>query len=305
MTRVGIEVWGPHAERFCERHYSGRVAAVFTRSLHLQVDGDFLCLGDEGIGRGPLNAIVAADGWTRLAPAVPAPGAAVLLDRHSIRIGAVAVDTAEAAAWRPAPWPRAVDPVRLADSLQHSMRLGSERAPADGLARIVLAPEPGASSALARIAHPRIARLRAWLDTCRSPPLRTRPPVDLLGLGPGLTPSGDDLLCGALVALHAVGWTAVADSLARAISMAAQTATSPLSGAFLRAATRGFGSEALHATILALLAGRTALAPHLEALDRIGHTSGWDALAGSVLVLQAFRTTAVQRTGVASPELSL
>ena len=34
-----------------------------------------------------------------------------------------------------------------------------------------------------------------------------------------------------------------------------------------------------------LVAGR------IEALGRIGHTSGWDALAGALLVLQAFGTT--------------
>jgi hypothetical protein len=191
------------------------------------------------------------------------------------------------------------------EALAHLMRLGCDRAPADGLARVALAPASGACSALARVAHPRVVRLRAWLGNCRCPPLDAPPPVDLLGLGPGLTPSGDDVLCGVLVTLHAVGWITAAESLARAIAVAAQTATSPLSRAFLRAATHGLGSESLHAAILALLEGRTALAPHIEALDRIGHTSGWDALAGAVLVLQAFGTTAVQRAGVASPELSL
>ena len=45
-----------HAERFVERHASAVLAAVFARSLHLEADGDFLCIGDASIGKGPLNA---------------------------------------------------------------------------------------------------------------------------------------------------------------------------------------------------------------------------------------------------------
>jgi hypothetical protein len=39
--------------------------------------------------------------------------------------------------------------------------------------------------------------------------------------------------------------------------------------------------------IIALL-DRRPFADDLEALGRIGHTSGWDALAGAAIVLQAF-----------------
>ena len=62
----------------------------------------------------------------------------------------------------------------------------------------------------------------------------------------------------------------------------------------------------LHETIRELLSGRVGTLPgHLQALGRIGHTSGWDALAGAVLVLQASGTIAVQQRGVARSGLSL
>jgi hypothetical protein len=122
----------------------------------------------------------------------------------------------------------------------------------------------------------------------QSPVAVAPPPVDLLGLGPGLTPSGDDLLCGLLVALHATGPIEAAQDLAAAIAKAAPYATSPFSGAFLRAAGDGLGCEALHAAIIALLQNRAeAVACHVAVLDRMGATSGWDALAGAVLGLQA------------------
>ena len=74
-----------------------------------------------------------------------------------------------------------------------------------------------------------------------------------------------------------------------AIAMVASSATSKLSRAFLRAAAEGCGYEALHTMIIALLENRPC-ARDLEALARIGHTSGWDALAGAAIVLQAFST---------------
>ena len=89
------------------------------------------------------------------------------------------------------------------------------------------------------------------------------------------------------------------------IAKAAPSATSPISAAFLRAAAEGLGCEALHEAISAILEGHTeVLAGHIEALGRIGHTSGWDALGGAVLVLQAFGTMQGQRAGVASAGIS-
>jgi hypothetical protein len=174
------------------------------------------------------------------------------------------------------------------------VRFAAERAPVDGLARVVLGTAGDRSSALERIALARVQRVRTWLTG------DTPAPVDLLGLGPGLTPSGDDVLCGMLVALHAVGQAGMAAELYGALAEAAPTATSPISAAFLRAAAEGLGCEALHATIAAVLEGRAeAVSDRAEALGRIGHTSGWDGMAGAVLVLQAFGTRQGQPAGVA------
>lgn len=300
-----ISTWGAHAERFVARHASARVVALFSRSLHLEADGDFLCLGDASIGRGPLNAIMAAEDWARLAGSVPEAGGVAVVGRRAIGIGGTAIDTSCARPWRPAPWPPAIGRARQLEVVERLVHLARDRAPADGLARMVLAPAAEPCSTLERIARPRIERLRAWVAIGPSAAARGRPPVDLLGLGPGLTPSGDDLLCGALLALHAVEGTAMAAGLSREIAATAPAATSPLSAAFLRAAAEGLGSEPVHTAIAAVLGGRVeALASRLEAVGRIGHTSGWDALAGALLVLQAFGTTAVQRPWVAQRGIS-
>ena len=128
-------------------------------------------------------------------------------------------------------------------------------------------------------------RLRQWASARLSGSAHEQAPVDLVGLGPGLTPSGDDLLCGALLALHAIGKVDASRDLHAAIAGVARSATSPLSNAFLQAAAEGQSFETLHTMIIALLEYRP-FAHDLEVLGRIGHTSGWDALAGAAIVLQ-------------------
>jgi hypothetical protein len=286
-----VACWGSHAERFVERHTSAVLVAVFTRSLHLGADGDFLCIGDASIGKGPLNATVDAAGWARVARKLPPAGSEVRIDAGRIEIRGAVVSTAAASTWRPPSWPRVAGVERVAAALDDLARRAHKQAPADGLARIVLGSPGEPASAFERIAQPRVIRMRRWASARLSGSAHEQAPVDLLGLGPGLTPSGDDLLCGALVALHAIGRVDASRDLHAAIAGAARSATSPLSNAFLQAAAEGHGYEALHTMIIALLENRP-FARDLEVLGRIGHTSGWDALAGAVIVLQAFSAIA-------------
>jgi hypothetical protein len=301
---TSISIWGSHAQRFTRRHAAARVAAVFSRSFHLESDGDFICIGDPSIGRGPLNAELDPAGWMRLAAALPPIGTSVSIVQGVVRIGGLALDTTCAELWRPAPWPSAARREGVLQALQRLRHVAGEQVPVDGIARIVLCLSGEQDSAFGRVARSRVERLRAWV-TARPSASAGAPPVDLLGLGPGLTPSGDDLLCGMLVALHAVGETDMASALYAEIAKAAPAATSPISAAFLRAAAEGLGCEALHAAIAAILEGQVeALAGRIEALGRVGHTSGWDALAGALLVLQAFGTTDGHGVGVARAWIS-
>jgi len=109
--------------------------------------------------------------------------------------------------------------------------------------------------------------------------------TQLIGLGPGLTPSGDDYFGGVLVALRWLGRGAQADSLWRWLEPRLQTRTSAVSAAHLAAAASGQVHEALHDVLENLSAWHAPdLHPSLARLDAVGHTSGWDALAGIVAV---------------------
>jgi hypothetical protein len=129
-------------------------------------------------------------------------------------------------------------------------------------------------------------RLRAWLsiESAREPP-RTSAVRDIVGTGHGLTPSGDDVLIGALALLDALGERRAHANLARAVDLIPPGLTSPLSHCFLRTAAAGHVGEGLHAAVSSILRGDADSA--IAAIRDIGHSSGWDMMAGIVTALDA------------------
>lgn len=114
--------------------------------------------------------------------------------------------------------------------------------------------------------------------------LRARRPVDsvpasLVGLGEGLTPSGDDVLAGVLLALRYLGRPSCADGLWASIAEQVPRRTTALSATLLATAAEG---EAVPQVIelLAALAGHRPLEPALDRLLAVGSTSGSDIAHG-------------------------
>lgn len=104
----------------------------------------------------------------------------------------------------------------------------------------------------------------------------------LVGLGPGLTPAGDDVLAGATATLRLRG-SPLADPLAEVCRTARTTA---LSAALLACATRGQVALPVAALLLAVT-GRGPIEPALDALLRVGHTSGRDLATGVLIGLRS------------------
>lgn len=101
----------------------------------------------------------------------------------------------------------------------------------------------------------------------------------LIGLGPGLTPAGDDFVGGAMIALRAFGHEDVAARIAAWALPLAEARTSRISRAHLECAARGQGHEALHDWLDGFASA------DLERLSRIGHSSGLDAASGAANAL--------------------
>jgi len=126
----------------------------------------------------------------------------------------------------------------------------------------------------------------AWLAGGAQGPA-TRAANALIGLGPGLTPAGDDFVGGALIALRASGRAALANRVSAWALALAEEGTGKISRAHLRCAAEGEGHEALHELLSALQKGKQDIDHALAALARIGHSSGLDAAAGALLSLAA------------------
>src|SRR5207249_3852165 len=113
--------------------------------------------------------------------------------------------------------------------------------------------------------------LADWIDCTVNGTLHPFPLLleQLVGLGTGLTPSGDDALAGALITLNELGLTAAADALADFILPLARVRTNKISFAHLAAAAEGEGTETLHDTLAALAsADEPAIALCLMRIDR-------------------------------------
>lgn len=124
----------------------------------------------------------------------------------------------------------------------------------------------------------------------------------LLGFGPGLTPSGDDVLCGLLgggrTVAAAVGSVHVDASLRGAgVELASLGAerTTAVSAALLAHAARAEIARPARGLLRALL-GRTPVGPALAGLLAVGHSSGRDLAVGLTMGVRAALETTPLRT---------
>ena len=111
----------------------------------------------------------------------------------------------------------------------------------------------------------------------------------LLGLGPGLTPSGDDALCGFMLGRRVNGGgDGLADRAVKSVAFEAAGFTSDVSAVQLALAAKGRFGEALLGVATGLHAGISLLARAdvVRCLDE-GATSGADALLGLVAGVRA------------------
>jgi Protein of unknown function (DUF2877) len=225
----------------------GEVIAVFSRASYVAVGDHVFALLSTAESRGPLHARVQDPPTVRLGDRV-----VVLAGRLSIGGGLVDLPRL---CWEPAPLPSGAPIARmLGDVLLHEpaldLRSGSDNSIETSLER-----------ALDR------GGLR---EACRW----------LFGRGAGLTPSGDDVAAGLLMADALLGQSDEATRLA----IVADAPTHAISRAFLAWAARGQSIEPLHRLLAAcarqdLRAARSARGD----LAAIGHTSGLDLAYGALM----------------------
>ena len=268
-----------------------RAGAVFENSWYIETPGSWVCIVGLSTAIGPLTLRCDTPpqiDWRRSGVRL---GMAVHVDEAAIYVNPVFYFSLSAASiWTPSTagyWtPESLH--RGLDCLVSWTRKNYQ--PDEGLGCTISSSSNGLS-AVAKRAMASIRHLQHWL--CSVIPeqhnLGEAPPRtvnQLIGLGPGLTPSGDDYLGGVMIALHLVGRGAIGKQLYGAIADKQAEASNAISSCHLSAAARGSCNASIHAALNAILTGDIQSLPSaLKKIDQIGHTSGWDSLAGAVTAL--------------------
>lgn len=204
----------------------------------------------------------------------------VLLHSMPAQREPIRIATADAELWHP-------EPIDVRDPKGFVARTAALRdrldaiGPARGLAPLMQGGTPAFPLDLAAPLVRRVAALVAaptessWAGAA----------IGLLGLGTGLTPSGDDFVGGLLFARRLLAPDAALESLEAAaaqILAAAAHRTHAVSAALLADLAHGAAYERLHAVAAALVAARDPV-PAARRLVAIGHSSGWDMLTGFIV----------------------
>ncbi|HKP55314.1 MAG TPA: DUF2877 domain-containing protein [Polyangiales bacterium] len=239
-----IDVW---------KSQHGAVHSCFDRAINLSIEGELWTVLGVGQPEAPFGVGLAV--CDQLADLGVQAGDRVFVRAGYLRLGPRIVDCRSARHWTLERWGMPVGD--LAARLCHVERVAEQRAWA------------GSASLAAQLA----AALRGS-DADLERALRRS-----VGRGPGLTPSGDDVLVGMLAVLTATG-SADAARLAGALAPLLRT-TPDISRHLLLQAARGQPGRAIHMLGKALCEG----AEHEPALDAVlatGSTSGADASLGLV-----------------------
>ena len=270
------------------------VLGVFPAAVYLQTaaegpgGGGVVALVTSDALRLPCSAVLAVQ--RRAAPfECVAPGATGRVG--DLRLSVCGVEVHAARWWRPRrprPHPARVDPVDLVDLVDRlgplitqacpDLRAGTRRAPTG----------PGGRFASALVRGDHTAAVEA-ADR-------------LVGLGPGLTPSGDDVLAGVLVTLHGLR-PDLADrlrGLGGEIARRACGRTTALAATLLGQAAQGYTVDPLLDVVDGLSGQPSPLTPAVVGrLTAVGHTSGRDLLLGVVLATEATAQSRGHRKDVA------
>lgn len=288
---ISRPVW----ERLAKGPCSGRVLAVFERTCLLEMEeGNLVALVLPQIGNGPFNVVLEGQPgcFALIQPQTPAS----FEDEH-IRAGALEVSIQEPPIWEPHPDWAALRARRqsVAERLPLLQLLSTRHANTGSLLQRLSGPGHGDPSspesppgelpdAVTRAAKEGAAHLlEGWAG---DPAALQSGAARLAGLGVGLTPAGDDFLCGLML----WAWLGHPNPrrLCRLVLETAGARTTTLSAAFLRTAAQGACSAPWHNLLAALDRGtENQIEGAVQEVLACGSTSGADTLAGFMYVTQA------------------
>lgn len=293
--QLPIQLAGSVASRILDNARRGRIVALFDSSFYIKTEDGFVCVGNQNLAPCPLNLVTTAPPATNWRASGMQLDQNVNISNKAINVGnRFTFPVSGMRNWSPALVPswRIVD---LEYGLECFRMACRNRAELDGLGFFpVVGFRPEQKFDTRGVAERPIAVLREWLTSLvRNPDNNIRLDRDavkpLIGLGPGLTPSGDDFIGGAMLALNTMHENETCRLLWESIGRTIEEISNPISYAHLEAASQEGGNSNIHLCLAAILQGSPSTIQNcLPGICQIGHTSGWDIMAGAILAFESW-----------------
>ncbi|MEP7040902.1 MAG: DUF2877 domain-containing protein [Chloroflexota bacterium] len=282
----------------------GIVEGVHRSALNIRCDGRLLTVAHESLGGLPNGVLI--DPPIALDKIGIALGMPVQIDGVALRVpgASLVVLLSAAVSWPPAmPVVRGISQTERIERAERAMQLAADHAPRVGLGPLLvgIGDQQTNVGSLGRAAAGSLASAVEALDKGSSEQAVTAA-YPLIGLGPGATPSGDDLLVGLAAGLAATDHP-MARSFAAGVARQAVGLTTSVAESYLFHAGRLEFSERVHSAALAVLTSpqRDVPAAVTTALAW-GASSGADLLVGLLVGIQAGAPGLAERLRVCATE---
>ena len=300
VSLVAVDYSRPIQPIFEQEPSVGTIHSVFRKAVNITHDSTILALLSDELPRMPNSVRLRSVVTDKLLPNLQ-PGMKVCVGNDKLAIPSCnfSFHLSDTPLWEPRPdvtayqWHRetVAQHTRLLTQFFAQKQLQGGLAPLIGSLFLEQLPQ---ETPLSRMAMPKLRLLAqaSWQQNIAGIEEAT---LGLAGLGPGLTPSGDDVLGGFAATMALLSPQLSADSISRkhiasTIAAVAKPRTTKLSAVLLEFASRGEVSEQFGTLLLSLNLPTEEFETVQKATDRVlafGASSGGDILLGMLLGLRA------------------
>jgi hypothetical protein len=289
--RYVADLTGQTARQVLSPDSTGRILAGYSRAIYLSsAGGELLWLASRDV---PMHR----RGIRVPVPLPrPQPGSVYRVADGMLLVGSVAaIELNQAFIWEPSRFAASSGHFETAVSAPEQLSVPPSPKGFGALLPLLLeyaagTPLPLRAPGQDRVLLSAYAAICGIAEACQREDLSAllRHAAGLVGMGEGLTPSGDDYIGGVLFGLAmlqeagaSLAWCS--PGLVASFVKASAARTNRISAALLGDHASGHGSDVLHRFAVAFLVDRSAQAvsPAADDLIQMGHSTGWDLLTGA------------------------
>ena len=257
----------------------GSIHSVYKHTVNLQFGDNLIALQSAGSPASPVSVILPLSGnqmddlkLTQLTPCFLYGDSIEIHDQNSLILIHFKDCTAVYTSKNPS--------LSNCGALKEALNMQIQRSDKGGFSTILNEPSEEPADMILAGALKRLHKSEKFLSADK-PEEAAKNLAEVIGLGTGLTPSGDDFLCGVLSVLQSTeaAKSTFHSTLEKSIQQNVYR-TNDISGEFLRAASNGRYSEPVVNLFTAASSGESDLQKYTEEFLKIGHSSGIDTLCG-------------------------